>query len=99
MPVIHSATFSALPTTTSEQIAAVHAATQALATIPGCVWLKFGATLPNERAKGYTHQLVAEFESIDAVKAYVPHPTHKAFVEGNIQYFDSSKTIILDFEY
>ncbi len=48
--------------------------------VPGLRRLRFGADIGG-RAEGYQFGLLTEFESAEALAAYVPHPLHAAFLE------------------
>jgi hypothetical protein len=52
-----------------------------LATVDGVVSVKFNKTLLTERAKGFTHMLVVELESMSALENYSKHPKHVRIVK------------------
>ena len=56
MTVIHTVTWTALPTATPEKLAAAKEALLTLTAIPGCKRVQFGETFTTERARGYTHR-------------------------------------------
>ncbi|KAJ3137638.1 hypothetical protein HK100_000550 [Physocladia obscura] len=99
MPVLHTVAFK-LVAATATQITAAQTSLAALSEIPGCRWVRFGETFTTERARGYTHQLVAEFESREALQIYATHPAHLAFITTHLKpLFDLSSTLALDIDF
>ncbi|KAJ3288944.1 hypothetical protein HDU79_004435 [Rhizoclosmatium sp. JEL0117] len=99
MTVIHTVTWTALPTATPEKLAAAKEALLTLTAIPGCKRVQFGETFTTERARGYTHQLVVELENKDTLASYGPHPMHQAVLQNHLKHlFDLSTTLAIDFE-
>lgn len=52
-----------------------------LRAIPDILDFRFGETFTTGRAQGYTHMLVAQFPSREALAAYDEHPVHVKFVQ------------------
>jgi Stress responsive A/B Barrel Domain len=66
------------PETTSEELLAALEPFKALkGQIPGLMEVQTGVN-QHTAHQGYTHGFVMTFESEEALKAYSPHPTHKA---------------------
>jgi len=66
------------PETASEELLAVLERFKALkGQIPGLVEVQVGVNRHTVN-QGYTHGFVMTFESEEALKAYSPHPAHKA---------------------
>lgn len=53
--------------------------------IPGVVSVHYGKTFTLDRAQGFTHCLVVEFESKQALPGYTPHPIHEEWAEKFIR--------------
>ena len=66
------------PETTSEELLVALERFKALkGQIPGLMEVQVGVN-PHMANQGYTHGFVMTFESKEALKAYSPHPAHKA---------------------
>lgn len=69
----------------SEAIAAVMAALQAMeGQIPGIVSLSCGTDFSG-RSQGYSHGLVVRFSDRAGLEAYQPHPVHQAIAVNQIK--------------
>ncbi|KAJ3292005.1 hypothetical protein HK104_005633 [Borealophlyctis nickersoniae] len=64
-------------------------ALRALKSIDGVLKISFGPTFTHERAQGFTHVLVVEFQDKECLHNYAVHPEHvdtvKAHVVPNIE--------------
>ena len=80
MSVFHIVLIKWKPETSEEQIADQMAGMNALSgKIPGVERLHTGVNFSN-RAKGYTHALVAQLADRAALEGYGPHPAHQALI-------------------
>ncbi|KAI8799685.1 stress responsive A/B barrel domain-containing protein [Cladochytrium replicatum] len=53
--------------------------------LPGLIKLSFGPTFTTERARGYTHALVAEFTDREALQVYTVSDIHVQVVTENVR--------------
>ena len=82
-PVRHVVSFKFKKDATPADIRKVEEAFAALKTkIPQIQSLEWGTNISGENLdKGFTHMWVLSFANTAAVKTYIDHPDHKAFVE------------------
>ncbi|KAL2915936.1 hypothetical protein HK105_204359 [Polyrhizophydium stewartii] len=77
----HVVLFKFKPETSPEAIKALEAGVRSLIRIPGVLSMDFGETFTTERSQGFTHVLVADFESRATQAVYDPHPLHVEVVK------------------
>jgi len=95
--VEHIVLFELKPETTPEQVGAMEAGLQMLATeIPGIIGLTFGENF-SDRNKGSTHGLVVRFTDRAALEVYIPHPAHQSVVEELVRPI-LDEIIVVDYE-
>ncbi|KAI8590046.1 hypothetical protein BDZ88DRAFT_416094 [Geranomyces variabilis] len=96
MTIVHVILFKVKPT--AEQEAFV-TNVKTLATLPGVHNFSIGPTFTKERANGYTHAMVMEFESKEALNAYSVSDAHQQVIKTHIApNIEPGSTMCLDYE-
>ncbi|KAJ3092636.1 hypothetical protein HDU96_002663 [Phlyctochytrium bullatum] len=96
MTIIHTVNFVAKADVTAAAIDALDF--NALKAIDGVQKVAFGKTF-TDRGGQYTHMLVVELASKEALAAYSPHPLHVEFIKTHLApVFDLPKTMAMDIE-
>ncbi|KAI8810401.1 hypothetical protein BJ742DRAFT_770413 [Cladochytrium replicatum] len=86
MPVIHIVAFKFRADATAElEVTAEKFKNLAASGLPGLIKLTFGPTFTTERARGYTHALVAEFTDREALHVYNVSDMHVSAVTENVR--------------
>eukprot|EP00293_Proteomonas_sulcata_P009918 CAMPEP_0184306266 /NCGR_PEP_ID=MMETSP1049-20130417/15307_1 /TAXON_ID=77928 /ORGANISM="Proteomonas sulcata, Strain CCMP704" /LENGTH=99 /DNA_ID=CAMNT_0026618487 /DNA_START=33 /DNA_END=332 /DNA_ORIENTATION=+ len=99
MPIRHVVIFKFKPDA-QEAIASAKAALLALqGKIDGLTSMTFGETFTTDRANGYTHCLVSDHGSKEALQAYAEHADHQAIITTHIRPNLEAPPMALDFEY
>uniref|UniRef100_A0A7S3V0R8 Stress-response A/B barrel domain-containing protein n=1 Tax=Aplanochytrium stocchinoi TaxID=215587 RepID=A0A7S3V0R8_9STRA len=70
-----------MPDTFDAVLAEAASTSKKLLEIPGVQTVQFGKTFTTERAQGWTHVLVVQFDSKESLPGYGPHPIHKAWAD------------------
>ena len=83
--------------TAQEKLAEIEKGAMTLKKIPGVNHLKFSENVsPENLGQGYTHSLTMWFNTeADRDKVYLPHPTHKAFVDLFVP--KTEKVLVFDY--
>jgi hypothetical protein len=97
-PVRHVVSFKFKADATPAQIHEIEAAFVALKTkIPQVQSLEWGTNVSDEKLdKGFTHMWVLSFSDAAALKTYIEHPEHQAFVKLLKPSLDDA--FVLDFQ-
>ncbi|KAJ3092389.1 hypothetical protein HK100_006949, partial [Physocladia obscura] len=85
MPILHTVLFKLAGEATPDQLQAAKASVVAFSEIPGCSWARFGDVFPSERARGYTHQFIGEFENLEALQIFATHPIHLEAIATHVR--------------
>lgn len=81
----HVVVFRWQPGTTAAQLAALERALAGLpAQVPGLRAYRFGADA-RETSGNFDFAIVADFDDVEAFRAYVAHPAHQKLVAGSIR--------------
>ena len=96
MVVKHVVLFKFIHDKTSKEMEYTSEQVKSLYLIPGVLDVSFGPTF-TKRGKGYTHCLVVDLLTEDALNIYATHPVHLDFINKTKGYLEQDGVLAMDY--